>query len=244
MGEYNKNKMLVSSIKVSKRKKIKLVQIKDLHSVLSDILKCEGGTNIQKEHFWFVGIDSKDYIVSIDTVAFGNDTTVIVNPIMVFRNAIWHNAFYGIIAHNHPIGTLEPSEEDIESTDRLYQVGSIVNVPVFDHIIINLDSYYSFKENGIMDDIKESIKFLPNYMMKENIEKEKKLVIREALEKGRMEGESIGKEIGLRDGIRKGLEKGVRKGLKQVARNMKMLNIDIQTIVKSTGLSEDIINKL
>lgn len=61
--------------------------------------------------------------------------------------AILNNSNSIIIAHNHPSGDTEPSNEDIKVTDRLVECDKILGIEVLDHIIVG-EGYYSFKEKG------------------------------------------------------------------------------------------------
>jgi len=55
-----------------------------------------------------------------------------------------------IVAHNHPSGSLDPSREDSEVTSRLRQAGSILGIPLLDHIIFTSEGYFSFLEEGLL----------------------------------------------------------------------------------------------
>jgi len=67
----------------------------------------------------------------------------------VFADPLSDRASAVILAHNHPVGALNPSEQDIETTQRLRQVGDIMGITVMDHIIFNSTEYFSFLENNI-----------------------------------------------------------------------------------------------
>jgi DNA repair protein RadC len=54
------------------------------------------------------------------------------------------------LAHNHPSGDLEPSEEDLTVNKRLVEAGKLLGIEVLDHIIVTKDSYMSFKEKGLL----------------------------------------------------------------------------------------------
>ena len=56
------------------------------------------------------------------------------------------------MAHNHPGGSLSPSSQDVEITDRMHRIGSLIHIPLVDHIIVVPGSgrYFSFKDQGIM----------------------------------------------------------------------------------------------
>ena len=67
----------------------------------------------------------------------------------VFADPLFDRASAVILAHNHPDGSLKPSEQDIETTQRLRQAGEIMGITVLDHIIFNGTEYFSFLENDI-----------------------------------------------------------------------------------------------
>jgi len=91
------------------------------------------------------------------------------------------NASRVIAVHNHPSGMLAPSEEDIDLTDRLIQVGKILDIVVADHLIISTTTYTSFRGNGLMDELEKSLKYVPTYQVIEKIRKEEKEIAREKL---------------------------------------------------------------
>jgi len=68
----------------------------------------------------------------------------------VFADPIMDRASSIIVAHNHPTGTLSPSEEDIALTRRIKDAGVVMGITLLDHIIFNHKGYYSFLEDGKM----------------------------------------------------------------------------------------------
>jgi len=54
------------------------------------------------------------------------------------------------LAHNHPSGDPEPSEDDLEITKRLVESGKILGIEVVDHIIITKTGFISFKEKNLI----------------------------------------------------------------------------------------------
>jgi DNA repair protein RadC len=55
-----------------------------------------------------------------------------------------------IFVHNHPSGDPAPSQEDIEITRRLKEVGEVMGIRVLDHVVIGLERYYSFSDRGML----------------------------------------------------------------------------------------------
>ncbi len=91
-----------------------------------------------------------------------------------------------ILCHNHPSGELKPSKEDQDITDRLIQVGRIVNLPVLDHLIISDISYLSFKDVGLMAELEKSIKYVPSYEIAERIKAEAAAIVEQRVEETKM----------------------------------------------------------
>lgn len=100
-----------------------------------------------KEYFLSILLNGAHAIQKIAVVGVGTVNRCIVDPREVFHDAIEARSAAIIICHNHPSGTPEPSCEDIHLTERISKAGSIIGIPLLDHIIITRDDYYSFLEN-------------------------------------------------------------------------------------------------
>ena len=83
-------------------------------------------------------------------VSVGSLTASVVHPREVFKLAIQQTAASMILVHNHPSGDPNPSREDINITNRLVQVGKLMDIPVLDHIILGDNKYISLKEKGVI----------------------------------------------------------------------------------------------
>jgi len=101
-----------------------------------------------KEHFKLILLNPRNKIIGISTIAIGTLNASLVHPREVFKDAIVHSAASVVLAHNHPSGDPEPSEDDIEITKKLVESGKILGIEVIDHIIIGKNDYYSFKAKG------------------------------------------------------------------------------------------------
>lgn len=109
-----------------------------------------------KEAFVVTFLNTKNRIIDYDVVSTGTINSSLVHPREVFRNAIVNKANSVILCHNHPSGDLKPSAEDRNITRRLQDTGKILGIEVLDHLIINgvnQKDLYSFKANGVMEDI-------------------------------------------------------------------------------------------
>lgn len=136
---------MIKDRETEKKYKVKVTNPWDCYKVLRDLLEDE-----DREHFLVVTLNTKNEINNIITVSIGTLNSAIVHPREVFKSAILSNANKIIIAHNHPSGHIEPSQEDKNITNILVESGEILKIEVLDHIIIGEGCYYSFKENYIM----------------------------------------------------------------------------------------------
>ncbi len=103
-----------------------------------------------KEHFKLIILNTRNRITAITNVSTGTLSASLVHPREVFKDAIRHSASSVVLAHNHPSGDPEPSEEDLRITRRLIDAGKIIGIDVLDHIIIGKNSFSSFKERGLL----------------------------------------------------------------------------------------------
>lgn len=104
----------------------------------------------KKEYFLGITLNGNHEIIQIHVLSVGTVTSSVVYPREVFGVAMNENAAAIILCHNHPSGNLEPSEQDIETTDKLLKASEIIGIPILDHIIINSMNYYSFLEHGLL----------------------------------------------------------------------------------------------
>jgi len=103
-----------------------------------------------KEHFKLILLNTRNRIIGLSTISIGTLTTSLVHPREVFKDAIVHSAASVVLAHNHPSGDPEPSEDDLKITKKLVESGKILGIEVIDHIIIGKNNFYSFREKGLI----------------------------------------------------------------------------------------------
>ncbi len=104
----------------------------------------------KQEHFLCASINGANEILNIRVVSIGLIDRTPVHPREVFADALTDRASAIIVAHNHPSGSLEPSNADIGITSQLKEAGTIIGVPLLDHIIFNRTAYFSFLESGCL----------------------------------------------------------------------------------------------
>ncbi len=90
----------------------------------------------KKEHFVVFYLDARSQKIQREIISIGTLTESLVHPREVFEPAIKNNASEIIVAHNHPSGSLIPSESDIDVTKKLVHAGKILGIPLLKHVIV------------------------------------------------------------------------------------------------------------
>ena len=101
----------------------------------------------RQEYFICLSLDSSGQIIRRRTVTIGLLNATLVHPREVFAGPLQDRAAAVIVAHNHPSGSTEPSNEDLKTTQQLVAAGQILGVAVKDHIIVTKDNEFSFRSH-------------------------------------------------------------------------------------------------
>ncbi len=106
--------------------------------------------NHKKEHFVVFFLDARHQEIKREIISVGTLNANLVHPREVFEPAIAHSAAQIIVAHNHPSGNSEPSEEDRLITARLCDAGKILGIEITDHIVVSKSGFTSFRDCGLL----------------------------------------------------------------------------------------------
>ena len=106
--------------------------------------------DLKKEHFVALYINARNKLIHRDLVSVGTLNANLVHPREVFEPAIARSSVQVIVAHNHPSGDPEPSEDDLVITKKLVDGGKLLGIEVIDHIIITKTGYLSFKDKKLI----------------------------------------------------------------------------------------------
>lgn len=101
--------------------------------------------DLDREVFCTVHLDRQNQIVGCEEVSRGSLFSSLVHPREVYKAAILNSAAGIIVAHNHPSGDPTPSPQDRALTQRLYQAGELLEIPLVDSVIIGMGSYCSMR---------------------------------------------------------------------------------------------------
>ena len=105
---------------------------------------------LDREQFIIACLNTKNEPTNISVVSVGSLNKAIVHPREVFKTAILSNAASVMAFHNHPSGETTPSQQDIQLTNRLYEVGELLGIKLLDHLIIGDGTFTSLKEKGYL----------------------------------------------------------------------------------------------
>jgi DNA repair protein RadC len=105
------------------------------------------------ESFFIVMLDHGNHTIGCACIGVGGIAGVVVDYKLVLHYAAACISSSIILVHNHPSGNLSPSEQDVRLTKDLKQIMKLATMPVVDHLIITPDSYYSFSQSGLLDNL-------------------------------------------------------------------------------------------
>ena len=104
----------------------------------------------RKEHLVALYLDAQNRLIHRETVSVGSLNTTRTHPREVMQPAVVHSALAFILAHNHPSGGLDPSQDDIAFTAAMSRAGELMGINLYDHLIVSRRGYVSLKERGLM----------------------------------------------------------------------------------------------
>lgn len=116
---------------------------------VAEFLRASLGSAIQ-ETFLVLGLDVRQRLQLVRTVAVGSVSSVQVHPREVFRPLVQAGLHCVILVHNHPSGEARPSDADVILTHRLAEVGALLGIPVVDHFIVTHSEVVSLAEMGML----------------------------------------------------------------------------------------------
>jgi DNA repair protein RadC len=102
------------------------------------------------EEFWIVYLNNSNKVISKTQLSKGGITGTVVDVRLVFKIALEMGATSLVLCHNHPSGSLKPSEADKQITQKLKRAGESLEIAILDHIILTETGYFSFVDQGIL----------------------------------------------------------------------------------------------
>lgn len=104
--------------------------------------------DLEHEEFWAIYLTGGNRIRGCECLFSGGMSSTVIDVRILFRNALDMKASNLIVAHNHPGGVLKPSSYDEAITGKISEGGNLLDIRLFDHIIVGSGGYYSFADEG------------------------------------------------------------------------------------------------
>ena len=154
MEHSSKNLLLVSEIELVYKPKIKAserLKLCSSNEVYKTLLNSWDDNNIELyEQFKIILLNKNNKVLGIVPISRGGINATLVDLRLIFATACKANATNIILAHNHPSGNLQPSQQDIQLTKKIVAAGEILEIRVMDHLIITKEGFKSFSDEGWM----------------------------------------------------------------------------------------------
>ncbi len=113
----------------------------DVYRLLKDEV-----AGMKQEVLFALFLDLKMKLIAKKQIFVGSLNQSLIHPREVFKYAVKNSAYQVILAHNHPSGDPEPSEQDIVVTKRFITAGEMLQIPIVDHVVIGREKYISIIE--------------------------------------------------------------------------------------------------
>ncbi len=104
--------------------------------------------NESSETMLVVALNAKYQVNAMSKIFRGTLSSTVAHPREIFQIALLNNAHSIMVFHNHPSGSLEPSEADLDFTERLIEAGDLLGIPLLDHIIVSHENHLSLRSEG------------------------------------------------------------------------------------------------
>lgn len=143
---------LIAAIELGGRRQVAEVKQKRVIENSRDIYEIfkPRMANLPHEEFWILLLNRGLKVLGEKQISQGGTAGTVVDPKMIFKVALDEGALQIALAHNHPSGSLKPSQEDIHLTKKVCEAGKMLDILVIDHIIVTEAGYYSFADEGMM----------------------------------------------------------------------------------------------
>jgi len=143
---------IISALEIGRRRAVQEIPEKtiignshDAYAVLRNQL-----SDLRTEEFWAIFLNHSNKVIHMSQLTQGGISQSIVDVRTLYKAALDYFSTGIIIAHNHPSGSLKPSREDINITQKIKEAGNTLSIQLLDHIIVTQDSYFSFSDAGLL----------------------------------------------------------------------------------------------
>jgi DNA repair protein RadC len=143
---------IVAALELGRRRRgeeaLEKQKITSSHSVFELMQPIIG--ELEHEEFWIIYLNNSNKVIQKNQLSKGGITGTLVDVRLVLKNALECGATGLVLAHNHPSGTLKPSEADKQITQKLKLAAQSLDLKVLDHLIITEKAYFSFADEILL----------------------------------------------------------------------------------------------
>ncbi|MCA0133611.1 RadC family protein [Winogradskyella alexanderae] len=143
---------IVGALELGRRRRMedavilnKITSSKSVFEVMQPILG-----ELPHEEFWILYLNNSNKIINKNQLSKGGITGTLVDIRLVLKTALENGSTALILCHNHPSGTLKPSQADKDITVKLKKASESLDIKVLDHLIITEQAYFSFADEGLI----------------------------------------------------------------------------------------------
>lgn len=144
---------IVAAFELGRRKKEfegessrKIVSSIDAYKLMKPVLM-----DLFHEEFWVILLNRANVVITKQLISKGGQSATVIDPKVVFKLALQHNAAFIILIHNHPSGNLTASRSDIKITETMITAGLLLELRVLDHLIVTNDGYISMADEKLVE---------------------------------------------------------------------------------------------
>jgi DNA repair protein RadC len=143
---------IIAALEIGRRRDD--TEVKTVESILSSKdaynLMRRHLVDLNHEEFWIILLGRSSKVLGKELISKGGLSGTVADPKIIFHIALQHQASGIILIHNHPSGNLKPSQLDVSLTKRLSEAGRLLDIQIFDHLIIGDAGYYSFGDESLL----------------------------------------------------------------------------------------------
>jgi DNA repair protein RadC len=125
--------------------RVQIKSSKDIFDQMEPVL-----ADLPVEEFWIIHLNRGNKVMARERMSQGGVSGTVVDIKLIMRNALQRLSSALILVHNHPSGTMQPSNADIQLTRKVKQAAEIMDIRLLDHLIVADKGYYSFADEGML----------------------------------------------------------------------------------------------
>jgi DNA repair protein RadC len=143
---------IIAALELGLRRKETAEEVNTQVTTSNDVYKYLHQTfvNLNHEEFWILLLNRSNRVIGKFLISKGGQAGTVADPKIIFKTALENNAANIVLAHNHPSGSLKPSESDDKLTKDMVASGNLLSLYVVDHLIFANNRYYSYKDEDLI----------------------------------------------------------------------------------------------